>query len=167
MMEDYLEGVRYGVVEQGGFVRYMTSLTREQRSCMRAVERANLVAFNAMGSERYLGLVRQNAATLGGENTDEGAGGDELSEEELAEVDPHVQDRQTLDDLLVMLRRELSNMMAREEWHQSSVCQSLILEVLDAIRGGATEEARLYIKQRCHQVFGLNDPQKRQRRECS
>lgn len=55
--EDYLDGVHFAIVEIGGFVRNPSGISMEERSSINAIERANLVSFNAMGGAQYLGLL--------------------------------------------------------------------------------------------------------------
>lgn len=62
MMQDYQEEIHHGLVEAGGFVKRMMGLTMEQQGAMNRLESANLVAFNAMGADSYLRLVRQRAS---------------------------------------------------------------------------------------------------------
>ena len=45
MLEEYLDGLHFGLVEQGGFVRH-NQLSGDQRSHMLTQERANLVLHN-------------------------------------------------------------------------------------------------------------------------
>lgn len=141
MLTDYAEGLHFALVEQGGFVRRIMGLETEQRVEMNRIESANLISFNAMGSERYLRLVRQRAIVLAGDNTDD-------AQEEAAGIEEGEEP-----ELLDELRVEMSNMLAREGWHHASVTQWLILHVLDAIRDGGTLEARLEIKAKCRATF--------------
>lgn len=156
MMQDYQEGVHYGLVEQGGFVRNIMGLSMEERASMRTLESANLVAFNTMGAQNYLGMVRQRYRQLGAvDTTDRGGVSEDAEEEESPEEDAVVNEGEnTLNELLDMLRIELNNMLAREEFHQASICQSLVLQVLDGIRDGNTQEIRMDLKRRCRDTSG-------------
>ena len=70
MSHDYIVGLYYSVVELGGFLRFPFGVEPNQLISMGTQDRANLVAFNTMGSGQYLNLVRQRAFVETGETND-------------------------------------------------------------------------------------------------
>eukprot|EP00435_Cladocopium_sp_Y103_P055810 s873_g18.t1 len=139
-MQDYTSSVHYGLIELGGFRRY-SELTPGQNRFMYQQERANLVAHNVMGGDRYLRLVSQQATGVhaNADTTDvrplaSTARGSGENEESEMEVDEEVDadDVNTREHLVHRLRELLNTALAREEFRDGSVIQRLILMVLDA-----------------------------------
>ncbi|CAL1126808.1 unnamed protein product [Cladocopium goreaui] len=111
-------------------------------------ERANLVAFNAMGAGQYLNLVRQRAYVEGGETTDvqmsgnqnteeteesENATGDEVTAARLLQ-DP------SMTDLMEELKIEFRLAQQRNEPNDAVRIQRIMMQMLNNIRNGVTNE---------------------------
>ena len=137
MVTDYSESVPHGLVELGGFTR-VTDLTAEERRCLYASERANLVARNAMGSSYYLRGVRQQFHGVGhGDTTGDPMSGSEQAESETPTVDQKVSagssgDRPIGAEIILNdLTTQLNNALAREHWRDASILQHLMMDFLD------------------------------------
>ena len=123
MMEDFIECLRYGLMESGGFVRNEV-LTASQRNYMFVQERANFVAWN----------MERNRA----ENTDEAMEQQEDAEEEEAPTeDPPERGPEGMDTLMEAMRREQNDALAPELCYEASQIQGAIMLVLEA-SGGPT-----------------------------
>lgn len=133
-------------------VRNITGLS-EARGVMRTLESANLVTANAMKPQGYLGMIRQRYRQLGAADSTDAPVMDEAAEEEDEERDSPLEEGENLlTELIDMLKVD---MVSREQYQHASVTQSLILQVLDAIRDGGTLEIRLEIMRRCKQTFKM------------
>ena len=66
MLADSGDGIRYGLVEIGGFAQHR-ELTPVQRRHMFTVEQGNRVAMNAMGHAQYMSAIRHQSKDLHGQ----------------------------------------------------------------------------------------------------
>ena len=111
-------------------------------------ERANLVAFNAMGAGQYLNLVRQRAYVEGGETTDVQMSGNQNTEEteesENATDDEVTAARPLQDpsmtDLMEELKIEFRLAQQRNEPNDAVRIQRIMMQMLNDIRNGVTNE---------------------------
>ena len=65
MTRDYTSGLDYSIVEHRGFLRNDLGLSREQRSPLNVLERANLLSSRTMGCVELMRLVRQRIVPVG------------------------------------------------------------------------------------------------------
>ena len=149
-LHDYVCGIHYAVVEQGGFVRHFLGLTSRDWTQLSLVERANLATFNIMGSSQYLQLVRQRAQyehAHAGDNTDPAAEHGESEEMEQDEAEPGTEpgaesgtndqavSRSRLTELAEVLKGEQTKAMTENRVQDGLILQHSILEMLDEMRG--------------------------------
>ena len=116
MTSDTLENVQWGLIQIGG-CSSVTSLSAEQRRQMHTLERANLIDFRTMGSQRYLNTVRQQnrGVVQGGDNTDVNMG-EEGEEEGNWEEDPPLPDEGAdLMQVVTTFRNDLNSCLEREQ----------------------------------------------------
>ena len=155
-LNDYVNGLHYAVVEQGGFVRNVMGLNSRQWEHLSVTERANLIAFNTMGLSTmglsiYLQLVQQRAslqARYAGEDTDEPAGeSDEPAGEndgpQTMETDQHDGEptiapmpRGRLLDLSEMMKEQQSRALNENRIQHALILQHSILDMLEITRSG-------------------------------
>jgi hypothetical protein len=121
--EEFMDCLRYGIMEIGGFIRNQT-LNREQRSHMLIQERANLVLWNLRNQSDTTDVAAEDNAQKHGE-------------EEAATSDPEVSPDATI--LLDNLRRDQNNALAGERWNESSQLQQAIVTLLEATSGPNAE----------------------------
>jgi hypothetical protein len=109
-------------------------------------ERANLVAFNPMGSGQYLNLVRQRAFVEAGKSTDiqmtanqnaeEAAESEEGTEDEITAAWPLQNPNMT--NMLEELKIEFRLALQREEPQDAARLHHMMLQMLEDIRDGVT-----------------------------
>ena len=111
-------------------------------------ERANLVAFNAMGAGQYLNLVRQRAYVESGETTDVQMSGNKNTEE-AAESENATDDEVTaarplqdpsMTDLMEELKIEFRLAQQRNEPNDAVRIQRIMMQMLNNIRNGVMNE---------------------------
>ena len=144
---------------------------------MNTIERANMVSFNALGGSQYLGLLRQRTQmqVSGQDNTDGPPAVAGAEEEEQLEVDDEVAPDgptssvwrpEPIPALMEVLRAELNNMMAAENFQDSAVLQALILQFLDELRD--RNQSIPFYRRRCSEIFNqLSDQAGRRRDPCA
>ena len=147
MSHDYIVGLYYSVVELGGFLRFPFGVEPNQLISMGTQDRANLVAFNTMGSGQYLNLVRQRAFVEAGEttdiqmtanqNTEETTESEEGMENEITAAGPLQNPDMT--SMLEELKIEFRLALQREEPQDAARLQHMMLQMLEDIRNGVTE----------------------------
>ena len=161
MLEEYLDGLHFGLVEQGGFVRH-NQLSGDQRSQMLTQERANLVLHNmrqrapdttdatmqdvarpSSSSARPSDvLATPDDPAAGTSNADlmyVGAA-EEDAEEEAPTSDPENNDggeNEPLDRLLRNLRQMQNEALSTERFADASDLQNPIMAVLESTSNGA------------------------------
>ena len=159
MTHDYVSGVHFAVVEEGGFLRNGLGLTNEQWIHLNTLERANMQASHSMGTPTCMQLVRQRAGAVGrAETTDApGAheGGESRSPEEDREVDPR-QERarygQSVSEMYEALKQE-QRLCIEGFRRDSSFIQNLMLAVLYATQNGLTADSVGPLRQRVANAF--------------
>ena len=147
MSHDYIVGLYYSVVELGGFLRFPFGVEPNQLISMGTQDRANLVAFNTMGSGQCLNLVRQRAFVEAGEttdiqmtanqNTEETTESEEGMENEITAAGPLQNPDMT--SMLEELKIEFRLALQREEPQDAARLQHMMLQMLEDIRNGVTE----------------------------
>ena len=166
MLHDYICGLHYGLVESGGFLRFGFGLTTDQFTSLAMHERANLVAYGAMGSEQYLRLVRQRARAEHAETTDmpishgadSNVGNDgEQGESETSDDDEMdeggEQQPPPMTQLIEDVKEQQAFAIQRGDWRDAAQMQSLILAMLTAVRGGIDEGLVNEYKERSADLF--------------
>ena len=107
-----------------------------------------MVAFNAMGAGQYLNLVRQRAYVEGGETTDVQMSGNQNTEE-TAESENATDDEVTaarplqdpsMTDLMEELKIEFRLAQQRNEPNDAVRIQHMMMQMLNDIRNGVTNE---------------------------
>ena len=148
MSHDYMVGLHYSVVELGGFLRFPFGVEPSDLISMGNQERANLVAFNAMGARQYLNLVRQRAYVEGGQTTDVQMSGNQNTEE-TAESENATDDEMTaarplqdpsMTDLMEELKIEFRLAQQRNEPNDAVRFQHMMMQMLNDIKNGVTNE---------------------------
>lgn len=159
MLEEYLDGLHFGLVEQGGFVRH-NQLSGDQRSQMLTQERANLVLHNmrqrapdttdaavediarpSSSSARpsdILAAPTEPAAASSTVLMDVGAA-EEDAEEEAPTSDPENNDggeNEPLERLLRNLRQMQNEALSTERFADASDLQTPIMAVLEPTSNG-------------------------------
>ena len=95
MSLDYVVGIHYGLVQQGGFVKIFHGLSDDDWRRFQVEQRGNVLSCNVMGSRRYMQLVRQR----GRHQEDEDTHGPRRSTEAAAEqADPHEGEESEMDE---------------------------------------------------------------------
>ena len=163
MTTDYVMGLRYGLVEQGGFVRSVDGVTDVQWRHMQATERGNLVAHNVMGSSAYLQLVRQRAERFEGDDTDDPMNLQETGEEEEIEVGPistTMRGENSLESpagrifwMIEWFRDEINNAIARGGFSDTASMQTIVVIALGVTRKGPTEQDADEVQRRIDVCF--------------
>ena len=143
----YIVGLHYSLVELGGFLTFSPfGVEPNHLISMGTQERANLVAFNPMGSGQYLNLVRQRAFVEAGKSTDiqmtanqnaeEAAESEEGTEDEITAAWPLQNPNMT--NMLEELKIEFRLALQREEPQDAARLHHMMLQMLEDIRDGVT-----------------------------
>ena len=160
ILEEGLEVLRFGLVENGGFVRH-SELTLQQRQHMMVQERANMVMHDARrhmpdetdetAAAAVPTAMAGGAATSSADPPNLGfqnpyVGGNQVAEEENSEEETATNDEMevdtttnptvTLDKLLENLRKHQNECLATERWEDAAELQTSQLAVLDAAKNG-------------------------------
>jgi len=177
MLEEYIDCVRDGLVNYGGFVRY-TSMDRQQRDSMFTQERANGVLFRMRQREPDVtdppvshtasssGLTRPTASSssAGPEATHptttvrdvpmvEGEGGEEESpttDDDMGDANPATREGH-LTRLVHHLRRQLNVALENEMWEDAGEINVTIQAVLES--AGASTTLTMELAQRVQSTF--------------
>eukprot|EP00435_Cladocopium_sp_Y103_P021919 s5547_g5.t1 len=171
MLEEYIDVVRFGLVEYGGFVRH-SSLTTQQRSSMMTQERANALLFDmkqrapentdpptsaaplAYGGRPSASAGPSSSSALPGPPTTESAipmevtpaAGEEDAEEESPTIDSMEEDggdEGPLTKLTNNLRDMQNEALASERFADASELQTGVMAVLQAASDGTKMSTEL------------------------
>eukprot|EP00435_Cladocopium_sp_Y103_P069565 s126_g33.t1 len=123
------------VVESGGCVRHTLGLNGGQWVHMTALDRANMITEQTMGTQHYMRALRQRSIPQGpADETDNAAMEEAESDEEAedVEVEPSTTAGipQTVTDMTAFLKSEHLACIQREEFQDSNKIQNLILEFI-------------------------------------
>ena len=179
MLEEYIDCVRDGLVNYGGFVRY-TNMDRQQRDSMFTQERANGVLFRMRQREPDVTdppVSHPNAAsssgltrpTVSSSTTDpatagppttlrdtpmvEGEGGEEESpttDDDMGDANPDTREGH-LTQLVHHLKGQLNTALANEMWEDAGEINVTIQAVLDS--AGASTTLTMDLAQRVQSTF--------------
>jgi hypothetical protein len=157
VLEDSIDGLRFGLSEIGGFVRY-NELSRDQRTSMMTQERANMVMHDMRRrapestdpetperpsttavptSSLVPRAVRTGVYYEGEEHEEESPTDDEMGENEIQEHETE------LSNLMRNLRRLQNEAIASERFEDASDLQTSILACLNAARDNTGLNAEL------------------------
>ena len=167
MLHDYTYGLHYGLVESGGFLRFGFGLTTDQFTSLAMHERANLVAYGAMGSEQYLRLVRQRARAEHADTTDipvnHGAdtnlenNNEEQAESETSDDDEMIDEGEQrvppMTQLMEDVKEQHGLAVQRGDWRDATAIQAFILTMITAISGGIDETLVNQYRERAADLF--------------
>lgn len=147
MLQDYAEGLHFGLVEQGGFLRYSVGLEPDHWRALQTAERANIAARNALGTEACLQLIRRwtrispaddTGGTSSSGETEEKTESESLSDDAVNE-EPQTKEI-TMMTLVEQLKARRESCVNRGLIRASMRLQQIILQLLVDIRGGVSDE---------------------------
>ena len=121
VLEDYIEAVRYGLAEQGGFMRY-NSLTMELRRNMFSLERGNIVIHN-------IKLRRTENTDFQPGDSEESSEEENISDDEeiTSETEDAWEGPVTVLRMAAGLRRSQHEALVRGDSHEAGETQRLLL----------------------------------------
>ena len=141
-------GLRYGLVERGGFVRSVDGVTDVQWRHMQATERGTFVAHNVMGSSACLQLVRQRAERFEGDDTD-----DPMNRQETRGEHSLESPKGRTAWMIEWFRDEINNAIARGDFSDTASMQTIVLFALGVMREGPTEQDADEVQRRIDVCF--------------
>eukprot|EP00435_Cladocopium_sp_Y103_P006332 s4440_g2.t1 len=132
MVSDSNETVHFALVRMGGFTPYF-NLNADHRRHMYQTEWRNFQAYQTMGGDRFMHVVRYRNRGIGvGKDTDM-AGQEEQAESEAGEDDISL--ASSVDNItqsLETMRSELNQCLSRGHWPHAAQFQRCVVMILDA-----------------------------------